>query len=745
MSKTTRTLRRLSNVDIFEKRDKELKLKKEALTFRHLNKTSVHFFFKRKNEKAKENSKNFDFSLLSNSTISLLKEISTQNSIRQNLWNKIFNIYQDKNKNVPNNNDNTNKKQILNKTNLGNSKSDMFITEINKINDSKSISSLNKINNSLVNININRQVQKPLNIKENNKLISKEKENDKGKIKTNTKKNAFIFDIKKNYNINNNIGMLKYFQEQKMLKQNIDKDNSKNNNNKDTNNSFGLEKSKSEKYFTKLIDIKTKNIIVKKDSANDFMDKLREFKILNFETKINEEKRSYLVDNYKNNIDYYDDLSRNLRSTTNLLNKKFLGKMSDYMRFIYFKIEEEKHRESYLIKKIVAINDEIKQINLKIRRKDSERNEILKWIYFQIKVKERILSIPSYYKDIIENKEKKVAKKEVIPNKLNRMSFRIASKSNRKFGVESLTSRKSFKIKRLLNQSTKDVTNFKNLERNLNKGNIVPEEEIRKIKNYLKHPIFNDIEELEDCLDVYKNEILFKSKDYYNLKLQIFNDKNKLLKYHAQLTKETNNYDQIIKIKIKELEEIKEITNDRKNIKNQVKKNENNDKLLMNIFQDKNKKYKYGNYPLLDKINSIYETCQIFQLNLKQNKNLERKIKDSHPLIAEMIIKLKFIIQIVDSIFLEFKYYKEHDKHKSELIKKIKSEIDKKHKDAKNLEQKIKEKEKSIKLLNKIEERNNKIFFLSYRKIDNYNIVSKKNQKKKMKETKTSIFNFNII
>ena len=66
-----------------------------------------------------------------------------------------------------------NKKQILNKTNLGCSNSDMFITEINKINDSKSISSLNKINNRIVNININKQIKKQLKIKYNNKKISK--------------------------------------------------------------------------------------------------------------------------------------------------------------------------------------------------------------------------------------------------------------------------------------------------------------------------------------------------------------------------------------------------------------------------------------------------------------------------------------------------------------------------------------------------------------------------------------------
>jgi hypothetical protein len=395
-------------------------------------------------------------------------------------------------------------------------------------------------------------------------------------------------------------------------------------------------------------------------------------------------------------------------------------------------------------KKLTQEKNNYEQL-IKIKRKDLEKNEILKWIYFQIKVKERIISIPSYYKEIIENKDKKDTKKEVIPNKVtSRMSFRVSSKP-KKFNIENLTLRKSFKIKRLLNQSTKEVTNFKNFNRNLDSENIVSDEEIRKIKNYLKYPIFNDIEELEDCLDIYKNEILFKSKDYYNLKLQIFNDKNHLLESHKKLTQEKNNYEQLIKIKSKELEEIKEITNEKKNMKNEAKKIENTNKLLKDIFQQTNKKVKYGDYPLIDKINSIYESCQLFQLNIKRNTILERKKKDSHPLIAEMIVKLKFIILTVDSIILEFKYYKEHDKQKSELIKKTKSEIDKKHKDAKNMEQKIKEKQKSIKLLNKIEERNNKIFFLSYRKIDNYNVVSKKNQKQKIKDTKASIFNFNII
>ena len=134
--------------------------------------------------------------------------------------------------------------------------------------------------------------------------------------------------------------------------------------------------------------------------------------------------------------------------------------------------------------------------------------------------------------------------------------------------------------------------------------------------------------------------------------LQIFNDKNHLLESHKKLTQEKNNYEELIKIKTKELEEIKEITNEKKNMKNEAKKIENTNKLLKDIFQQTNKKVKYGDYPLIDKINSIYETCQLFQLNIKRNTILERKKKDSHPLIAEMIVKLKFIILTVDSIIL---------------------------------------------------------------------------------------------
>ena len=726
MSKTARTVGRFCNENIFKRKDKEIKLKKEAKTFRQINKTSFGFFLKQKKEKTK--TKNFDFSLLSNSTTNLLKEMSSQRSIRQNIWDKIFKEYQKKDK--INSNDSINKKIIITKSYLGYSINDMFITEINKINNSKTISSFNKINNTMIKPRTNRQIKKPLNIKE----IKNEKGN-KNPL-NNRKSNSFFMNIP----YKDSIEIMKYFQHKKMIKLNEDK--MINNNYQNINNSCGLNVSKPEKYFNKLIDIKTKNIMVKKDTNYDFMDKLRELRILNYETKINKEKTNKLVEDNKNDIDYYVDLSNHLHNIEYLLNKKFMGKMADYLKFIYSKIKEEREREVELFKQIVALKNQIKKLNLKLKRKNREKSKMLKWIYFLIQVKERRLSIPSYYKDIIENK--KDTKIFEVPKKINRISVRVPSRGNKKFNANSLTSRKSFKIKRLLNQPTKNVASYRNEKRNTEKQNIIPYEKIQKVKSYLLNPLFKNVEELKDNLDAFENEILFKNKDYYNIRLQIFNDKNYLQKHLNELIKEKNNFEQKIKTMSEELKEIKKKTNSWNNIKIETKKNQEENEALMNIYNDANEKIKYEKYPLFHKINSLYETCKLFQLNQKQNKILEMKMKDSHPLIAEMIFKLKYITQITDDIFLEFQFYKENDQQKSELIKKIKSEIDKEHKDEKNLEQKLKIKQKSINLFNKVEERNNKIYFLNYRKVDNHDIIPKKNEKKKLKATKSSFFNFDF-
>ena len=731
MSKTARAQSRLSNEFIFIKKEKELKNKNSLKSPRIFSKTSNSFFIKQN----KENSQNYIFSLLSTSTTTLLKDITNFNSLQKNILDEALNDNEEKEKDKNNSINIKNKKYNLNKirTRFYN---DLFLTETQKVNDSKSFSSFYKINNGFININSNKKTKKELN-NFNNEKFKKEK------LINSPQNKSFLSDIHNFYNINkndNNINILKYFQEQKQLyKRN---DNFTYEINKDSTKSFASIDAKSKNNnFIHLIDLKTKNLCVKKDGRKDFMYKLKEFKILEHGNKISKEKNKNLLETYKNNVGYYIDYSKNLRKATNLLNKKFLNKLNDYMRFIYNKIEEEKKKEIKLINKILLLKREIKQLNIITNRKDLEKNQILKWIYFQIQVKEKKFSLPSYYKEIIENKSKSTIKpkKEEKDSKILRMTLKPSLRGSKKFNFDNFSARKSFKIKRLLNQSQKDlITPLKNVEKNINAS----DEEIKKIKNYLNYPIFKDVEELIDSLEFFQNEIILKSGEYYELRNQIFSDRNNLLKYQEQLTRGQINNEKITKTKIQELELIKEMINEQKKEKMGIKQNQKTNKLLMTIFQEPNKKFRYYDYPLLNKINESYEMCNLFQIDIKFDKRSMRKIEYSSSLSLEIMFKLKYISQVLDSVYNKFKYYKENDIAKSELIKKTKIEIDKSHKNAKNMEQKKKEKEKSIKLLNEIEERNNKLFFLSYRKVDKHSYIGKKNKRKSSDNSKISFLNF---
>ena len=527
---------------------------------------------------------------------------------------------------------------------------------------------------------------------------------------------------------------MKYFKEQK---NNYSKGNISS---KDMDTSFAGHKAKERNYKNLLIKTKTKKIKLKKESLKNYMTKLKAFTILKQETKVNDEKKSNLINNYQNSLYYYNDKYKNLSKNIILLNRKFLGKLVEYMKFLNMKIEEEKNRDAHLINKIIISRDKNKQLTNKLKAKEFQKNQILKWIYFQIQVKEKILSIPSYYKDIIENKTEKSEQKEEKPNKVMRMSLKPNIKGNKKYNLEGFNHRKSFKVKRFLNQSQKDVSSLKEFVKNSERFADIPDDDIKKVYNYLKHPVFKDIKELIETLELIENEILFKNKDYYDLRLQIFSYKNTLLKYQDNYKKNKLNYEKSIKIRLKQLEQIKELNNAHNIKKIGVKLYQKNSKALNVLSLDLNKKINIYDYPLLYKVDTIYEKCK--ELNLEINLDIKTFEKENYntPMALDILYKLKYITQATNIIANEFKYYREHDKYKSELIKTMKYEIDKGHKAAKSLEQKIKEKEKSLKLLNRINEKSNKILFIPKKKVDMVKIIPKKNKIKKAEFEKDNSF-----
>lgn len=710
MSKTTKGIHRFSNEYIFKERE----IDKGLLSMKNKNKSSINFFLKKKKEEKRNCAAS---SFLSTSTTFLLKEISDI-SIRQNLWNKIFNepkpineeIKEDK---IKNNFYSINKSKIR----LNNN---MYLTGINS---SKSFISYNKNNDDFI-----KTFQKT---KKN--LIRKERNVENLMNNTYTKSFA-LFNTCKN---NNNMNILKYFEEQK---NNIDKNNYIK---KEMNKTFTLNKIKERKKID-LLNIKTKNINLRKDSLFEHMNKLRKFTILKNETKMNDDKKSNLIDSYQNNLYYYNSKYQDLHKNMILLKKKFYGKLAEYMKFINAKIDEEKNRNANLIYKKITLREKVKQLNNKLIEKEYQKNNIIRWIYFQIQVKEKLLSIPSYYKDIIENKTQKIEKKEEKPNKVMRMSVKPNIKvSSKKLNLTGFNPRKTFKVKRLLNQSQKDINSLKEFVKISERYKEATDDEMKKVYNYLKYPIFKNVKELLDNLELYQNEIMLKSKDYYELRFQIFSERNILLKYQDEANKNKINYEKGLKIRNRLLEQVKEINNVHNDEKKGVKYYNKNDKKLEIFYKDLNKKINLNENPLIYKINLIYENCKILNLEINLDIKSFGKENGSTPLIIEILYKLKYITQVTNIILSEFKFYREHDKEKSELIKRLKYEIDKHHKAAKSIEQKNKEKERSLKLLNRIEEKNNKILFLPKKKVVKNNSFTKINRiKKSTVEEETSFLDF---
>ena len=306
MSNTSRLFSHYSNEYLFKKREKEFKLKQNGLTFHNLNQTFQNFYFRPKKQKRKYKDKNIDFSLLSHSTTCLLKEMSTEKSIRQNLYNKRFsvNYEMEKDKNRYSVKDkNFNKNRSVDNSDIILKNKDINVTDINKrINNLKAFSINNGINKSLVNIKM--RINKNNNIKEKESLNYMKKSN------------SFVNNIHK---YDNNIRVLKYFQ-------------GKAKSNKNKNNLFMTSyKSKSliinntdrEKYYTNLIDLKTKNFKPKKDTINEYMDKIKIYNIFNNEIKTNENINNNYIENSKNDLDYCDDLFRNLTKTKTLEQVEF--------------------------------------------------------------------------------------------------------------------------------------------------------------------------------------------------------------------------------------------------------------------------------------------------------------------------------------------------------------------------------------------------------------------------------------
>jgi hypothetical protein len=425
-----------------------------------------------------------------------------------------------------------------------------------------------------------------------------------------------------------------------------------------------------------------------------------------------------------------------------LLNINFIEKLGDYIKYINSQRDLEKGKNIILINDIINYKNEIKQLNNKIAKKIMFKKNILRWIYFQIQLKEKKLVLPSYYRTILENIGK-VKSKNIEKERYGEENKSVKKDQRKYYSIEIRRSNR-FLTKKKLKKLQENEFNSENglfFNQELDLDNPLNIKEIIRIKNYKKTPIYNTVEEFNEVLIFYDNKNITKMKYYYNLRMEIYYLKLELMSIKEK-TKQNEIYnDNSIKMKQKELNELDDSVKFNINLKQKLNKSAYKEIIISNkinkasIYKMKsNQNQDEDKIGLLNKVNNLFNTCKLLGLKSDFELNTEKKDKKKNIIIndlVEILSKLKFITFIIDYLLAKFKIYNSPENKKKELLNKLKNEIEKNHKIKNASEQRLQFQKKAIKLRKKLEERNNKISFLPKRKIEIF--INKKDSKNKLK------------
>ena len=456
-----------------------------------------------------------------------------------------------------------------------------------------------------------------------------------------------------------------------------------------------------------------------KESAKYYIKKFHEFKILNFTVNEKKERVIRIKEANESDLQYYEDTISSLKNYKQIFISKFCNKTADYLRFILKCKDFEKIKCLKLIQNVINLKSDIEQINNKMKKVELEKSNIIRWIYLQIKLKEKRLILPPSYKAIIEPKnfDNSVKDRRHDSQKKKKLTRRFTADYFKNNDVETAVNKNS-NNNNVLKFSKSGVVNVKNAE------------ETQRIKNYKNELIFKTPESFQDALMNIENQILTFIEQKDHIQAQLLELKKYLIKVTNQEKEFKDDMDKKINDKQKEVDQLKIIYNNKIKLLNKIKQKPK--KKLVNKKRKKNITPNKDKTSIINKIYKIYDKCKSIDinepnnlLNIINNYDIEFQKEDN-------IVKiLKFIELSVDNLIKKVKGNVENKNNFEiqELIKKVTSEIERRHKIDIAKKQKMQEIEKNNKLRNEIEERNNIIHLLQGRKIDYCRFKIKKEKK----------------
>ena len=211
--------------------------------------------------------------------------------------------------------------------------------------------------------------------------------------------------------------------------------------NKDISN-YNCSESVKTEYNDRIINNKRRRINLCREKKHEFMEKKRKQKVDKLSLNSKKELCVRIQEIYKNKMEYLEDRIESFETWKKLNHDFFENKIGDYLKFLMYKKAFEKNKVENLLEEIVQIKKELNIIFSKISKIELEKNKILRWVYFQIQLKEKKVVLPKYYKLILENinlidkyyeiQMKKEKSSEITHNNSNNVSFSSRSPSPKK-------------------------------------------------------------------------------------------------------------------------------------------------------------------------------------------------------------------------------------------------------------------------------------------------------------------------
>ena len=513
-----------------------------------------------------------------------------------------------------------------------------------------------------------------------------------------------------------------------------------------------------------VINKKIEKLINKEKSRKGIIKKLNEFKYLKYVDFLRKEREDTQKEEIQNEIEFVKEKINSLKKTAKLFNVNFMNKISDFLRYLDIMKNAQNAENINLIKEKMKIKREINQLKTDIDKIKEKREGILRWIYLQIKVKEKKLTLPKYYKKIIEaskaeilymetkfndnmqqiDREDKLKaqklKKSLIrrkSNKFDRNNFSSASKKTKTilpyqsvkkvFNMNQRPPNLNFNSQRK-NEENKDMNKVKiflgdeNSKNKDKESELLSKDEFDKIVFWKFRPIYQTADEFIENLNYldlknihlleYYNQLQFKNYCFRQELIQVRNSKEKfdyniddqLSQKSAELEKIRNKHIMILKTHEK--------INENKKI-NKTKKDKNSGNKSFSD-SDINKIY--------NKLFDIFDNCKVVN-NKELTELIYYYIKSERTKEGEMIYLIEYIESTLDFLIGKISIYKMNE-DLGEQVHNIVAEIDKEHKLEKPNKQKLEDKQKHSNLIKKVMKKSEQQYIVPTRHIDlvHYNV-----------------------